>query len=74
MTVLIDRAVELTIQDTLVRRLRMSFTVNRSIRPEPNTAKIEVYNLKPDTRKKLQGRNVPLLLMAGYRESMQQLF
>lgn len=59
------------------RGLRVRFAVTRSLEREANTARVEVYNLSPDTRDRLArtqaaflaanaGKKMPIELEAGY--------
>lgn len=47
--------------------LRIVFKVTKTIGKQPNTAEIDVYNLAPETRGKLQQKGVRLILEAGYK-------
>lgn len=51
------------------------FQVKKSLKPEPNTCKVKVYNLAPSTRKILEGSpKLVLRLEAGYQGLVAQLF
>ncbi len=79
MTVLFKRRVELTI-DTLKIHPdhRITGKVEKTYKPEPNTAEITVYNLTPEQRAQLTSTKNPIVkLAAGYgqgNDGMMQLF
>jgi hypothetical protein len=65
--------------------LDVSFSIERSLKPEPNTAEIRVWNLNADHRSQLEeiktektktstGQQVPVLIEAGYEGGYTQLF
>jgi len=63
-----------TDQDVTAPILRVTFEVQRTLKPEPNTAKITVYNLSADTRSKL-GEEIKLVeLIAGYVGNTSKIF
>lgn len=69
------RAIDVTVGTTKITGLRMSFRVQKDGRlREANTAEIKVWNLSPNTRATLQQSDVPVLVMAGYEDSIGQLF
>ena len=75
---LYQRRVELTFNDGATAKkvsdLRVSFKVTKSLRKEPNTAEIQVYNLAPSTRSQMKSRYMPIILAAGYQTTMAQIF
>jgi hypothetical protein len=60
--------------------LDVSFAVERSLKPEPNTAEIQVWNLNPDHRSQLEepkgelGQRVAVEVEAGYEGGFAKLF
>lgn len=54
--------------------LRVVFRIDLTEKKEPNTAKIEVYNLSASSRKNLQEKGVRVVLQAGYLGSLEQIF
>lgn len=76
MALLFRRAISLTLGTKLVTNLRVVFKVKRSLKQEPNTIEAQVYNLAPDTLAALAAAKPrpALLLEAGYKDSVQQLF
>jgi hypothetical protein len=63
-----------TDQDQTAPILRVTFEVTRTLKPEPNTAKVTVYNLSEDTRGRL-GEDTKLVeLVAGHVGNTSKLF
>lgn len=61
--------------DTLrVEGLRMSFRVQKTTKREPNTLELKIYNLSEQTRARLQGVGVPVILSAGYLGNAAVIF
>lgn len=54
--------------------LRIKFKVVRSSKKEPNTADIDIYNLRKDNRVALQEKNLAVSIEAGYTENTSQIF
>lgn len=54
--------------------LRIQFTIVKSLKREPNTAKITIYNLSEDSRVAFQEKDLPTILEAGYIENRQTIF
>jgi len=66
--------------------LDVQFSIERSLKPEPNTAEIKVYNLNPDHRSQLEEPSVPaqsgtaakvkvpVSVEAGYEDGFAMLF
>lgn len=46
--------------------LRFKFTIEKTSDSTPNKAKIQVYNLAPDTRAALENKKITIILSAGY--------
>lgn len=74
MTRLYKRTVRVTVDTKLFQNLRMSFMVSSSIRPEPNTAELSIYNLNAESRTALQKERVPVIIEAGYDDKPSQIF
>jgi hypothetical protein len=53
---------------------RISFDVQKNITSDPNTATIQVYNLKPDTRNALSSRGKWVELYAGYQDDIKLVY
>jgi hypothetical protein len=72
---LYPRVWRLTIGTFDLSQLRITFRVKSSLKPEPNTADIEVYNLSDDHRAQLEQANNPTMrLEVGYNGSTHQIF
>lgn len=62
--------------DTLrITGLRVKFEIMKSLRKEPNTAKLSIYNLAEPHRRALQEKKrVPTRIEAGYPDNLSQIF
>jgi hypothetical protein len=74
MAQLFNRYIAVTVGTKKITGLRMTFKVVKSIKPEPNTAEITIYNLSADTRTALQTAKVPVQIEAGYVGQAEVLF
>lgn len=54
--------------------LRVKFKVVRTRKKEPNTATVEVYNLRKDNRGAAQAKGLAVSIEAGYVENTSQIF
>lgn len=74
--ILWDRTYSLLVGDTDVTGLRVQFTAKKTLKAEPNSCNIKIYNLSNDTRKKIEGtkEGIPVSLHAGYRDRMSQIY
>lgn len=62
-----DRRVRVTVDGFAMEGLRVGFTIEKDLKPKPNTAEIIVYNLSRQTRERLHHRTiVPVVIEAGY--------
>jgi hypothetical protein len=59
---------------SMIPGLRVRFEFTRTLRPEPSTAKIEIFNMAQQNRAQLKTRNVPVLLEAGYTNTIAAVF
>lgn len=67
MAVRFPRAWAVQVGDLDVSALDIEFSAMRSIRREPNEAEVKIYNLSPDSHKRLADQDSPtLILRAGY--------
>lgn len=57
-----------------VNGLRVVFKIELTEKKEPNTAKIDVYNLSDRSRATLKNKGVRVILQAGYVGSLSQIF
>ena len=72
---LFSRVTELTVGDTQISGLDISFFVEKTLTSEPNTAEIKIYNLNDANRKTLcDQQRIPVMLKAGYQNSVGLLF
>ena len=72
---LFGRKVIVTIGTIQVTDLAMVFDVKKSLKPEPNTCDLTVYNLNPDHRAALEQMKIATVqIEAGYKEGTSILF
>lgn len=73
---IVIETIELVVDPTaLGSSLDVAFSVERSLKPEPNTAEIQVWNLNEDHRARLEElERVPATIEAGYEEQTALLF
>lgn len=60
------RVCSVSVGETRIEGLRISFVVKKTDKQEPNTAEIKIYNLSAQTRAKMQKVGEPVILSAGY--------
>lgn len=68
---LYDRVCRVVIHELELTELDVRFRVQRTLRPEPDTLELSIYNLNGEHRSQLQrqgGTAVPVRLEAGYRQ------
>lgn len=76
---LFKRAVQLTLAKpsgaaTVIRDLRVTFSIEKNLKKDPNTCKISVYNLAPQSRALVQVKPLTILLEAGYDGDVKRIF
>lgn len=54
--------------------LRFAFHFRRSLRPEPGSCTIRLYNASRESRAKMKTRGAPVVLEAGYTDTIGRLF
>ena len=54
--------------------LKTDFNIVLSSQRDPNTAVVNIYNLKSDNRKILQTKNLQLIIEAGYSDNISKIF
>lgn len=70
-----NRQVKLTVGQTKIIDLDIAFEINKSLKPEPNTARISIFNLNPENRAYLaEQEHVPVELEAGYAHNLALIF
>lgn len=58
----------------VVRKLRMSFEIEKTLEADPNPATITIWNLAENTRTEVQRKPLQICVEAGYGESTSVLF
>lgn len=72
---LFDRVVELTVGNTEINGLNITFEIEKDLTPEPNPCHIEIFNLSAQNRAILSKyAQVPVVLKAGYRDHVGIIF
>jgi hypothetical protein len=72
---LFDRVVELMVGETEITGLDIAFEIEKNLEKEPNPCHIEIFNLSPKNREILSKyKRVPVLLKAGYKNSVGVIF
>jgi hypothetical protein len=76
---LFDRRARLTVGTLEVQSegseaLRITFSATRTLKREANRARIQVFNLSPDTRARIEGEQRRVILEAGYAKTMAAIF
>ncbi len=66
--------VESVADGILVEGLRMSFKVEKTLTKNPNTCELTITNLSAERRAQLQKHGVRVILRAGYKETVAQIF
>lgn len=66
-----DRVARVTVDGFAVEGLRIGFTIEKDLKPQPNTAEIILYNLSRQTRQRMHAHKagVPVVVEAGYRST-----
>lgn len=71
---LFNRSYRLVIDQLAITDLDVSFNVQRSLKKEPNTASISVYNLSSEQRRQIENFKVLVNLSAGYNGENSLIF
>lgn len=72
---LFDRRVRLRLDKYVIEDLNIAFQVKKTLKPDPNTAGIKVWNMSEETRKYLESKErIDVTLEAGYAGEMLQLY
>ncbi len=67
--------IETTVADSGVVGLDVSFSVERTLRHEPNTCELQIFNLTADRRAELQQlRSAGVTIEAGYEQNVSVIF
>jgi len=54
--------------------LRMAFNVEKTLSADPNKADLQIWNLSKDSRSAIQTKNAPVIIEAGYVDTLEQIF
>jgi hypothetical protein len=83
-TLLFDRRATVTVDTIQFTALDFSFRIEKSLKPEPNTCELEIFNLSEEHAAKLEllapktGKaavtGIPCKIEAGYKDSVSQLW
>lgn len=74
---LFGRAYRLVVGELDVSSLDIRFEVKKTLKPEPNTCDLRIYNLSEESRKKLEtpkGGKLAVRLDAGYEDQTSQIY
>lgn len=72
---LFRREIRVVVSTIEITKLDMSFSVTKTLKPEPNTAELKILNLNEKNRSALeQLRVAPVLIEAGYKNATTVLF
>lgn len=74
MATLWKRSARLVLKDVETEGLRLRFRIKKTLKPDPNTLDLSVYNLSAATRARLQEARIPLVLLGGHEGARQVLF
>lgn len=70
MSEIFGRICRVTVDGYAVEGLRVGFTIEKTLKPQPNTAEISIYNLARGTREKLHRKaGVRVVVEAGYKDT-----
>lgn len=70
-----DRRYELAVDDLVIKGLRIQFKIEKTLKPDPNTAEITIYNLTDAHRDAMTAKKAPLVRLAvGYKDKLTQIF
>lgn len=73
-SVLFDRRCVIAVDDFQIEGVRVQFRVKKTLKKEPNTAEINVFNLAGTSRSRMQSRHAKVILQAGYVSDTQVIF
>jgi hypothetical protein len=69
-----NRKLKIEIDDLCIEDLRCQFDVEKSLVGYPNKANIKIFNLKSDSRTKIEKAGLKVSLYAGYEDNCPLLF
>lgn len=72
---LFRRAWRVTVGDVDISELKCEFNVKKTLKPEPNTATLKIWNLNKDHRKAFSNpKGVKIRIEAGYDSGVSQIY
>lgn len=71
---LFDRVVKVNVANNLLEDYDVEFDVVRTLEPEPNIAKIKVYNLPKELQAAVQKAEASVSITVGYKRTAGQVF
>lgn len=71
---LYDRKARVVVNTQVIEDLRIQFKVKRTLKKEPSTCEVCITNLNEESRALLQQKHDKLILEAGYKDTIAQLF
>lgn len=74
MSRLFARSWRVSIGDWQTEKLRVKFKITKSLEKEPNNLDLQVFNGSDDSRHKLTGAGIPVVVEAGYEGSTGVIF
>lgn len=77
-----DQYADVTVGDIHLKGHRVAFSVEKTIKKEPNTCDLAIWNLNPENRAKLEelrpkaddARGIPVVIEAGYEGYFSQIW
>lgn len=75
MTKLFQRDSRIQVDELVLDGLDVQFEIQKSLKPEPNTCEIRIFNLNPDHRNGLEEKGTAIVQVdAGYVDGTSQIF
>lgn len=82
MPLLKDHYVDVTVGDLRLKGHRVAFSVEKTVKKEPNTCELAIWNLNPENRARLEelrpktndDRGIPVVIDAGYQDYFSQIW
>lgn len=71
---LFDRVVRIALDNVLIEDMHVQFKIKKTLKKEPNTAEIQIYNLNENHRSQLQQHKIKVVVEAGYAGILGHLF
>lgn len=74
MSLLYNRRIVVNIGGLQITNLRMSFNIVKTADSKADALELQIYNLSPENRKRIQERDTLIELSAGYVENIELIF